>query len=162
MSQSVVLVVQLVASSAMAAIAWFVQQVHYPLFARLGDAPRAGEGGVASPADRLAAFHDENVRRTRPVVLVPMAVEALSATWLAAHPPPGIGRPAAIAGLALVVMAVLSTLLIQVPLHERLRSGDDSPETVERLVRSTRLRTAAWSARTALAAWMIAAFAGDR
>lgn len=153
-----VLILQVIASTAMAALAWFVQQVHYPLFARLGGGVIADEG--AERRDALAAWHDENVRRTRPVVLVPMAVEAATAAWLAGFPPPAIGRPAAFVGLVLVASAILSTLLIQVPLHERLRAGDAARETVVTLVRSTRLRTAIWTARTALAAWMLAAFVG--
>ncbi len=156
------LILQLAASAAMAAIAWFVQRVHYPLFARLAEGVAAENADVESRREAVAAWHDENVRRTRPVVLVPMAAEAATAAWLAAFPPPGIGRPAALVGLALVAAAILATLLVQVPLHERLRSGDLSPETVRTLVRSTRLRTAVWSARTALAAWMLAAFVGIR
>lgn len=156
------LILQLVASSAMAAIAWFVQQVHYPLFARLGGGVIPGGRADAARPDELAAWHDENVRRTRPVVLVPMAIEAGTAAWLAAFPLPGIGRLPALAGLALVATAILSTLLVQVPLHERLRAGEDDPAIVRSLVRSTGLRTAVWTARAGLAAWMLAAFTGVR
>jgi hypothetical protein len=88
-----------------------------------------------------------------------MLVEAASAAWLAFYPPAAVGRGAAIAGLSLVAIVVLSTALVQVPLHESLRRGDAPAETVDRLVRSTRIRTAAWSARAALAAWMLYATA---
>ena len=154
-----VLIAQIMASTTMAAIAWFVQVVHYPLFALL---PSSGSEAVeADGTSRTAArdYHDENLRRTRPIVLVPMVVEAASAAWLAIYPPAAVGRGAAIAGLSLVAIVVLSTALVQVPLHESLRSGDAPAETVDRLVRSTRIRTAAWSARAALAAWMLYATA---
>lgn len=154
-----VLVAQLAASSAMAAIAWFVQRVHYPLFIFvLPPDPAAGVLSSTAPND-AAAYHDENVRRTRPVVLVPMGVEAATAAWLACFPPDPIGRPATLVGLALVAVVILSTAFVQVPLHARLRSADASRGTIEALVRSTWLRTLAWTARMALAAWMLAATA---
>lgn len=138
------LLVQLAASAAMAAIAWFVQVVHYPLFGRVHDG--------------AMAYHEDNVRRTRPVVLVPMVAEALATAWLVAFPPAGIGRGPAVVGLALLAVAILSTALVQVPLHARLRVEHAPPETVGRLVASNWIRTAAWSLRTLLAAWMIRAF----
>jgi hypothetical protein len=154
-----VLIAQIMASTAMAAIAWFVQVVHYPLFALLpSSSSNAAE--VAGMSRSVARdYHDENLRRTRPIVLVPMLVEAASAAWLAFYPPDAVGRGAAIAGLSLVAIVVLSTALVQVPLHESLRSGDAPAETVDRLVRSTRIRTAAWTARAILAAWMLHATA---
>ena len=154
-----VLIAQIMASTTMAAIAWFVQIVHYPLFALLpSSGSKAAE--VAGMSRSVARdYHDENLRRTRPIVLVPMLVEAASAAWLAFDPPAAVGRGAAIAGLSLVAIVVLSTALVQVPLHESLRHGDAPAETVDRLVRSTRIRTAAWTARAILAAWMLHATA---
>ena len=154
-----VLIAQIMASTTMAAIAWFVQIVHYPLFALLpSSGSKAAEAaGMSHSAAR--DYHDENLRRTRPIVLVPMVVEAASATWLAFYPSAAVGRGAAIAGLSLVAIVVLSTALVQVPLHESLRRGDAPAETVNRLVRSTRIRTAAWTARAILAAWMLHATA---
>ena len=154
-----VLIAQIMASTTMAAIAWFVQIVHYPLFALLtSSGSKAAE--VAGMSRSVARdYHDENLRRTRPIVLVPMVVEAATATWLALFPPAAVGRGAAIAGLSLVAIVVLSTALVQVPLHESLRHGDAPAETVDRLVRSTRIRTAAWTARAMLAAWMLHATA---
>ena len=154
-----VLIAQIMASTTMAAIAWFVQIVHYPLFALL-QSSGSKTAEVAGMSHSVARdYHDENLRRTRPIVLVPMVVEAATATWLALFPPAAVGRGAAIAGLSLVAIVVLSTALVQVPLHESLRSGDAPAETVKRLVRSTRIRTAAWTARAILAAWMLHATA---
>ena len=78
-----VLIAQIMASTTMAAIAWFVQIVHYPLFALLpSSGSKAAE--VAGMSRSVARdYHDENLRRTRPIVLVPMLVEAASAAWLA-------------------------------------------------------------------------------
>jgi len=154
-----VLIAQIMASTTMAAIAWFVQMVHYPLFALV---PSGGSSTAeVARMSRSAArdYHDENLRRTRPIVLVPMVVEAVTATWLALFPPAAVGRGPAIAGLSLVAIVIVSTALVQVPLHESLRSGDAPEDTVKRLVRSTWIRTAAWTARAMLAAWMIHATA---
>ena len=145
--RSDLLLVQFAASAAMAAIAWFVQVVHYPLFGRLDH-----EG------EERRAYHAENVRRTRPVVLVPMVAEALAAAWLAAISPAAIGRGPALAGLALLAIALLSTAILQVPLHGRLREAAPAEGTVRALVTTNWIRTAAWSMRAALAAWMLRAF----
>jgi hypothetical protein len=154
-----VLIAQVMASSAMAAIAWFVQEVHYPLFARVPHGcdrpPAPGEETESAARD----YHAENLRRTRPIVLVPMAVEATTAAWLAVFPPEAVGRAPALLGLALVAAVILSTGFVQVPLHEALRSGGALPDTIDRLVRTTRLRTAIWTARAGLAAWMLHAAA---
>jgi hypothetical protein len=155
-----VLIAQIMASTTMAAIAWFVQIVHYPLFHRLSRAGTLATGEDAtSRRTALSDWHAENVRRTRPVVLVPMAVEAATAAWLAVFPPPAIGRVVTLVGLSLAVAAIVTTALIQVPLHERLRAGEDDPDIVRSLVRSTRLRTAIWTGRAGLAAWMLHAAA---
>ena len=72
------LVAQAVASGMMAGIIWFVQVVHYPLFAAVPGA----DGGYAR----------ENQARTARVVLPPMLVEAAAAAWLAVDPPAAVGR----------------------------------------------------------------------
>ena len=153
-----VLIAQLMASSAMAAIAAFVQSVHYPLFAHLPSGS-AASGSSAPALAEVRRYHEENLRRTRPIVLVPMAIEAASAAWLAAFPPERIPRAATLVGLALVGIVILSTALVQVPLHAALRDGAAPAGTIERLVRTTGLRTAIWLARALLAAWMLHAFA---
>jgi len=137
------LIAQAVASGMMAGIIWFVQVVHYPLFAAVGgpDAP---------------AYARENQRRTSLVVLPPMLVEAAAAGWLAVAPPPAIGRGAALAGLVLVGLLWLSTLAVQMPLHGRLAREGHAAATVAALVRSNWPRTILWTARAVLAGWMLA------
>lgn len=145
-AHTIVLVAQAVASGMMAGIIWFVQVVHYPLFAAVG------------PADRVP-YAVANQRRTTGVVLPPMLVEAAAALWLALRPPAEIGRWPAVAGLVLVALLWLSTLAVQMPLHGRLaRDGDAA--TVRSLVRGNWPRTLLWTARAVLAAWMLATAAG--
>ena len=73
-SLEALLVAQAVASGMMAGIIWFVQVVHYPLFA-----------AVTGPHD--SDYARANQARTSLVVLPPMLVEAAAAGWLAAWPP---------------------------------------------------------------------------
>ncbi len=136
------LVAQAVASGMMAGIIWFVQAVHYPLFA-------------AAPADG-GDYARENQRRTAGVVLPPMLVEAAAAAWLAVAPPPAIGRGISLVGLAMVGLLWASTLAVQMPLHGRLAHDGHAPATVAKLVRSNWPRTLFWTARAVLAAWMLA------
>jgi len=66
-----ILVAQAVASGAMCGLIWFVQVVHYPLFAT-----------ITGAGSREHAI--ENQRRTSPVVIPFMAVELATAVAVAA------------------------------------------------------------------------------
>lgn len=136
-----IVLAQGIASGAMCGIVWFVQVVHYPLFASRGGDERA--------------YALENRARTARVVIPFMLAEGVAATVIAWAPPPGIPRVAAVAGLALVAAAWLSTALVQMPLHARLAREGHVADVVAALVRSNRLRTVIWSLRAALAAWML-------
>lgn len=124
---------------AMAGVIWFVQLVHYPAFE------------FVDPG-RFAAFSEYHQRRTTWVVAPLMLVEAASASLLLFLPLDAAF--AARLGWALLVAIWLSTAFVQVPLHRRLGEGWD-PATIRRLVRSNALRTALWSARAALAAFLL-------
>ncbi len=142
--EHVILMAQAVASGAMCGLIWFVQVVHYPLFA-------------AITGDHSRDFAVEHQRRTTPVVLPFMLVELVSAAAIAVWPPAGVSRGLAAAGLALVVVIWLSTFLLQVPLHGRLAAEGHTGEAVTRLVRGNWIRTIGWTARAVLAAWMLRA-----
>jgi hypothetical protein len=139
----IVLAAQAVASGMMAGIIWFVQVVHYPLFA-----------AVTGPG--AADYARANQARTSLVVLPPMLVEAAAAAWIAIWPPAGIGRGSAVAGLVMVGLVWLSTLAVQMPLHTRLAREGHAAGVVVTLVRSNWPRTLLWTARAILAAWMLA------
>ena len=140
---TVILAAQAVASGMMAGIIWFVQVIHYPLFAGIVGEPSAG-------------YARDNQRRTSRVVLPPMLVEALAAAWIAAWPPPAVGQAATRVGLAMVGLLWLSTLAVQMPLHGRLARDGHTAATVSRLVLSNWPRTLLWTTRAVLAAWMLA------
>lgn len=125
----------------MAGLIWFVQLVHYPLMAKVGQA-------------QSQDFQREHQRRTSWAVGPAMLVELVAALWLVIDTPAGVATWLARLGLALVAMLWLSTALIQVPCHRRLESGFDS-DTHRRLVNTNWLRTALWSSRGAIALIML-------
>lgn len=127
----------------MTGVIWFVQAVHYPLFAHAG-------------RDGFAALAAANRRRTARVVGPPMAVEAVTAAALLAWRPDGVPAAAAWAGAGLVAAIWASTWAMQVPRHRELALGWDVAAH-RRLVRGNWLRTALWTARAGLVLGMLAA-----
>ncbi|MCR9244635.1 MAG: hypothetical protein NXI31_06355 [bacterium] len=123
------------ATIAMTGVIWFVQVVHYPLFAAVG-------------TERFVAFEASHVRRTTWVVAPLMLAELVTAAALAVAPATRGLVPWS--GIALLAIAWLSTAFLQVPLHRRLERGFDS-DTARRLVATNWIRTVAWTARAAVA-----------
>jgi hypothetical protein len=136
-----IVLAHLVATVAMASIVWFVQVVHYPLFAKVGP-------------DHFVEYERANTQRTSLVVGPPMAVEGVTALLLFFVPPDGVGRLLPFIAGVLLAVVLLSTIAVQVPLHGSLGERFD-PAIVTRLVRSNWLRTIGWSARTVLAVVMV-------
>lgn len=124
----------------MTGVIWFVQVVHYPLFA-------------AVDAQSFRAYEERHAMRTTWVVLPPMVAELGLAAWLVLRAPTE-HHTAAVAGAALVGAIWLSTFAVQVPCHARLASGF-SPAAWRLLVWSNWLRTGMWSARLALASSLL-------
>jgi hypothetical protein len=118
----------------MTGVIWFVQIVHYPLFADVG-------------AAGFVRYEQRHSSRTSAVVAVPMILELGAAAFLA-----WLGWSSAFRALTttllLLVLAIwASTFLLQVPCHTQLGIGYS--ETVQRrLVRGNWLRTVAWSLRS--------------
>lgn len=132
------------ATLAMAGLIWFVQVVHYPLFAALAE-------------ESSVAYAEQHAQRTTWVVAPLMAVEVLSAgalLWLA---PDDVIRWV---GAALLGVVWGSTFFVQVPCHTRLAKGYCAA-TIRRLVWTNWIRTVAWSVRGVLALWIMAAVAAE-
>jgi hypothetical protein len=140
-SQSVVLTSHLLATAAMVGLIWFVQLVHYPLFAAVGS------GGFAE-------YEQLHQRRTSFVVGPLMAAEGATAVWLAVAPPDGLWPILPLLGLAVLGVIHASTVLLQVPQHAALSSGYDRAGVV-RLVRTNWVRTVGWSIRGVIAALIV-------
>ena len=126
---------------AMAGVIWFVQVVHYPLFAAVG-------------AEGFAAYEAAHRRLTTRVVAPLMLVELAAAIGLLVRPPAAVPAWAAWVGLALLAVVWGSTFAVQVPLHERLSRGFDAA-VHRRLVRGNWVRTMAWTVRAGLALWVM-------
>lgn len=122
----------------MTGLIWFVQVVHYPLFARVGNTD-------------FTAYEAQHTRRTGRLVGAPMLLELGLAATLAWSP----GGTAAWCGLGLLAIIWLSTAVSQVPMHRRLERGFDQAAH-QRLVRGNWVRTIAWTLRGVLAILMLA------
>lgn len=120
----------------MCGVAWFVQIVHYPLFAEVGTA-------------QFRAYHAEHSSRTSLVVVAPMICELATSIWLAFDPPDASGgdplTTLAIAGAILAIGTWVVTFGAAVPAHQALEPGFDAP-VHRQLLRSNLVRTILWSA----------------
>lgn len=135
------LVVHAAATWFMTGLIWFVQIVHYPLFAMVGDAA-------------FIPYEAAHQRRTTWVVAPLMLLEAGSSVLLLTPLSGSPRTPLAWLGLAMLVLIWLSTFLVQVPLHATLeRAG--SKASMRRLVTTNWIRTFAWTSRAVIAGWMI-------
>jgi hypothetical protein len=138
-----VLLLHAAATLAMVGLIWFVQIVHYPLFAQVG-------------REHFAQYEWLHQARTAQVVGPLMLTEALTATLLLLSDLTPTARNLAWIGMALLVVIWLSTVLLQVPLHRRLAVGYES-RSAARLVSSNWLRTIAWTLRGLIALSLLSA-----
>lgn len=120
----------------MVGLIWFVQVVHYPLFAAVGE-------------DKFVVYEELHQRFTKWGVGPGMLVELVSGVLLALTA--ADSRSAMILWVSLGLLAAiwLSTALIQIPCHRQLSTGFNAGSH-RRLVRSNWLRTVAWSGRGVL------------
>ena len=139
---AVVLLLHAAATLLMAGVAWFVQLVHYPLFAAVGPTS-------------YPAYADEHQRRTTWLVAPLMAAEAGTALVLLIGRPTGVAAALPWAGAAALAVVWASTALLQVPRHKILSGGWDAT-AARGLVTTSYLRTAAWTARAGLVLAMLA------
>lgn len=129
------------ATGVMVGVILFVHRVHYPLFDRY-------------PAAGFAAVERVHQDRTFGVVFPPMLAELVTSLALLAWTPAGVPAWQPWLGAALVGVWGVSTVLVQVPLHQKLAGGFDA-DLHRRLVRSNRVRVLAWGGRGVLVAVML-------
>ena len=138
MSDGALLALHLGATAFMTGLIWFVQIVHYPLFAHVGK-------------DAFTLYEQRHTALTTCVVAPGMLIELASAFWVLLRFPSSV---IAIIGVVLLAVVWFSTAFVQVPCHTRLAQGFDE-RVARRLTRSNWIRTAAWSARSVLAALLV-------
>lgn len=125
----------------LAGVIWFVQLVHYPLFASVGQ-------------NQFSRYETEHASRTTWIVAPAMLIEAAISALLIWFRPATLGIGTAFVGLLLVGVIWGSTFAVQVPLHARLSFGFES-KAHRSLVATNWIRTVAWTARALLALTMI-------
>lgn len=138
----VVLLVHAAATLLMAGVGWFVQVVHYPLFAAVGP-------------ERYPAYADEHQARTTRLVAPLMLAEAATAVALLVARPAGASAALAWAGAAVLAVVWASTAFLQVPRHRILSGGWDAA-AARGLVTTSVVRTAAWTARAGIVLALLA------
>ena len=137
-----VLLANAAATLFMVGVTWFVQVVHYPLFAAVG-------------SSEFRRYHLEHSRRTTSVVVVPMVVELASSFALVANPPAG-ETGLALAGAAMAALAWALTFGGAVPAHRRLGAAT-TMAPLPRLIRVSLIRSLAWTAHGVVVIALLAA-----
>lgn len=125
----------------MAGVIWFVQLVHYPLFASVGQNP-------------FARYETEHAGRATWIVAPAMMTEAATSVLLLWIRPVAISIDIAAAGFLLTGLIWGSTFVMQVPLHAQLSVGFE-PALHKSLVATNWARTLAWTGRAWLALALI-------
>lgn len=117
----------------MVGLIWFVQVVHYPLFAAVGQ-------------QGWNAYSRRHQSLTTLVVGPAMLIEATSAAVLLALVPSALTATNAF----MLALIWASTFFVQVPLHGRLSNGHNA-DVMRKLVVTNWVRTILWSVRGGLA-----------
>lgn len=117
---------------------WTIQIVHYPLFEQVGE-------------NRFIRYHARHMRGITWVAGPLMLIEAGSAALLFF-----LGERSPWFNLGLVALGAVwfSTLLLQVPLHDRLTRGFNR-QTIRRLSFTNGIRTLSWTLRAACLLMML-------
>jgi hypothetical protein len=139
---TLVLMLHVATTMFMVGLIWFVQIVHYPLFAHVGD-------------NTFFSYHQRHIQRITFIVAPIMMLELATGLVLWFRTP---FHPFWI--INTIGMAVIwgSTAFWQVPLHNQLSLADGSARLalIDQLVASNWLRTITWSFRAAfLIVWLL-------
>jgi len=123
------LLINIVLSAIMTGIIWLVQIVIYPSFYHAA----------------IKEFHKHHVKSIGPIVAPLMIIEIMSMAWLLS-----INQHLFLIASAMCLLVIwLSTFLIQVPIHNKIRENMNIP-SVKTLVLSNWIRTIFWTVKTIL------------
>jgi len=122
--------------------AWLAQRVTYPLFAYV-------DRGT------FAAYHATYDERIPFPVILPAVLLMNASVLLVWRHPAAVPNWAVWMGVSLQLLIALSTAFLQVPAHRQLELKAFSSQIHSRLVSTSWIRTAAYSAHALLMAWMI-------
>jgi hypothetical protein len=135
------LLVHLLATTALAGLIWTIQLVHYPLFNRVG-------------SDGFVAYHQSHSLRISFIVGPLMGIELLSAVAILWKRPTGVSTLLSVAALIVLGVVHLGTIFGSVPAHNTLGRGFHEP-AYRSLVLTNWIRTVGWTVRALIAAQMI-------
>jgi len=130
-------VAQVVGSVGMFGVIWMVQLVHYPLMRFVS-------------GRQFAPFETAHRTRISWVVGPLMALEGVCVLAFLFAPPAGLSWWLPWAGAGAEAIAIGTTAFVSAPLHVRLNAHFD-PATLQRLITTNWIRTAAWTGRAGLA-----------
>ena len=120
---------------------WFVQVVHYPIFAKVGK-------------NEFASYHAQHVKDTGKVVALPMLLELGLAFMLLVMAQGQVPFWQNLVAFVLVLIIWAQTFFFFVPLHSKLGASADA-QIISRLVNANGWRTLFWSLRFMLLGWMV-------
>jgi hypothetical protein len=135
------LIIHSFATFVMVGVIWLVQLVHYPLMSFVDES-------------RFSDFEQMHRAKIFWIVAPAMFIEGMTGLWLAISVPRGGRLVLARIGLLLIAVIWLSTVLIQIPLHEALQTKFLQSD-LDRLVATNWLRTIAWSLRGAVCFFLL-------
>ena len=129
----IVFLINLACTWFMVGLIWIIQIVHYPLFSNVG-------------SEDFITFHGSHKILISPLVGSVMIFELVSSVILIFQTPKGVPNWTIVVSIILLSFIWISTLILQVPYHERLGSGFDK-EIHDLLVKTNWIRTVCWSLR---------------
>ena len=135
------LLINAAAACYMTGLIWFVQLVHYPLFADVD-------------AAQFMAYHKRHMDTTGWAVGPAMVVELASGIALLVRRPATVPECVVWCGFVAIVVLWLWTAIVQVPTHYKLAKGWDRRLGIG-LVSSNWLRTIVWSLRAILMVYAV-------
>jgi hypothetical protein len=128
---------------ALVGVIWTVQWVQYPGFRWVGE-------------DQWKGFHESHCARIAWVVAPLMLGEALTGIALIVWPLPGVSREFLSVGLGLILLVWVSTAVLSVPQHHKLKQHN--PKAQQKLVLTNWVRTIAWTIRGLGALYLLRAW----
>jgi hypothetical protein len=117
----------------MVGLIWLIQLVHYPLFNYVG-------------SKEFRIFHENHKILITPVVGIVMIVELVTSGIIIFQIPNGIPNWTTIVGIILLGVIWFSTLLFQIPFHNKLSTNFDE-NVLMMLINTNWIRTICWSLR---------------
>ncbi|MEQ8358952.1 MAG: hypothetical protein RH860_05640 [Cytophagales bacterium] len=133
------LFIHLLSTALMFGVIWFVQIIHYPLFALVEE-------------KNFASYEKEHVRLSSFLIMPAMLLELGTAVVLiimaSSHELPYFWL-----NLILLTGIWISTFFLQVPLHTKLSRTKTEPD-IRKLIKTNWIRTILWTIRIILLFWV--------